>query len=152
MKKIIKFLDKHRFILILLILLIISILFIGINSFIFLNHRFQKLNCTTKIDDKFCYYKNTKIYINPEEERDNIFKEKETELKALKEKFKLPDFNYYTSYFYEVTSLLNYNETDEEEDIYEFYKNFNASYNIDNFYKENTIYYDLFYRYKINLN
>ena len=145
MKRTIKFLDNHRFILIILILLIISILFIGINSFIFLNHKFQKLNCTTQIDDTFCYYNNAKIYINPEREKESIFKEKEKEIKALKEKYKLPDFNYYTS-------LLNFNETDEDEEIYEFFKNFNASYNIDNFYKENTIYYDLFYRYKINLN
>ena len=152
MKKIIKFLDKHRFILILLILLIISILFIGINSFIFLNHKFQKLECIEKIDDTLCYHKNSKIYINPEVEKENIFKAKEKEINALKEKYNLPNFNYYTSYFYEVTSLLNFNETDEDKDIYEFFKNFNASYNIDNFYKENTIYYDLFYRYKINLN
>jgi len=151
MKKIINFLDKHRLILVILILTIISWLFIGINSLIFLNHNFKKLNCTKDLDATYCYNNDFQIYINPEVEKEKIFKEKTAEIKKLKVKYELPEFNYYTSYFYEVTSLLNYNETGENEDLLVFFKNYNNSYNISNFYKANTFYYDIFYHYKINL-
>jgi len=146
---IINFLDKHRFILVLLILLLISIIFIGINSIIFLNHKFQKLECTSELDEIYCYHESFQIYINPEDEKKKIFEEKELEIKNIKEKYNLPEFNFYTSYYYEVASLLNYTETNENEDLLVFFKNYNSSYEISDFYKKNTIYYDLFYHYKI---
>lgn len=149
MRKVIKFLDKHRLILVVLILLLITILFIGINSIIFLNHKFQNLKCTSDLDEIYCYNEDYQIYINPEKEKEKIFNEKEKEIKALKEKYNLPKFNFYTSYYYEVAALLNYNETNENEDLLVFFKNYNTSYEISDFYKKNTIYYDLFYHYKI---
>lgn len=100
----------------------------------------------------YCYNKETKIYRYPEEIKKVIFTEKKDDIKALKEKYKLPDFNFYTSYYYEVASLLNYNETEENKDLLEFFTNYNTSYNLSEFYKENVLYYNLFYRYKINLN
>ena len=151
MKKIISFLDKHRLILIIILLLIISFSFISVKSFIFLNHQFKKLECTNDIDETYCYHKEIKIYKDPEVEKKNVFKEKEATIESLKEKYQLPNFNFYTSYYYEVASLLNFNETDENEDLLTFFTSYNNSYGISNFYKENVFYYDLFYRYKINL-
>lgn len=152
MKKIINFLDSHRLILVILILILISVIFIGTNSFIFLNHKFKNINCTKDIDEVYCYHKDIKIYKNPVEEKIKIFKEKGDEIKELKEKYKLPSFNFYTSYYYEVASLLNYNETEENEELLIFFKNYNASYKIEDFYEKNTFYYGIFYPYKINLN
>lgn len=152
MKKIIKFLDNHRFVLIILVLLLISISFLSIKSIFFLNHKFQNLACTNDIDEMYCYNKETKIYRYPEEIKKVIFTEKKDDIKALKEKYKLPDFNFYTSYYYEVASLLNYNETEENKDLLDFFTYYNTSYNLSEFYKENVLYYNLFYRYKINLN
>lgn len=149
MNKLINYLDKHRLILVLLILLFTAATFIGVNSFIFLKHKFEKLECTSELDETYCYHEIFQIYINPEAEKKNIFKEKELEIKALKAKYKLPEFNFYTSYYYEVASLLNYNETNENEELLVFFKNYNTSYEISNFYKKNTFYYDLFYHYKI---
>lgn len=151
-KKVLNFLDRHRFILIILTIFLIASLFLGINSILFLNHNFKKFNCTQELDETYCYHNDIQIYKDPEKEKKNIFKEKKAEIKKLKEKYKLPEFNFYTSYFYEVTSLLNYNETGENEDLLVFFKNYNTSYNISNFYQENTFYYDLYYHYKINLN
>ena len=152
MKKIIKFLDNHRFVLIILVLLLISISFLSIKSIFFFIYKFQNLACTNDIDEMYCYNKETKIYRYPEEIKKVIFTEKKDDIKALKEKYKLPDFNFYTSYYYEVASLLNYNETEENKDLLEFFTNYNTSYNLSEFYKENVLYYNLFYRYKINLN
>lgn len=152
MKKIINFLDNHRLILVILILFLITITFFCIKSILFLNYKFTNLDCTKNINETYCYYKETKIYINPEVQKEEIFKEKEKDIKILKEKYKLPKFNFYTSYYYEVAALLNYNETNENKDLLEFFTYYNASYNISDFYKENVLYYDLYYRYKINLN
>lgn len=151
MNRIVKFLDNHRFILILLILLFISCLFLSIKSVIFLNHKFKSYRCTESLDETYCYHEGIQIYINPEKEKKNIFKEKKSAIESLQKKYALPEFNYYTSYFYEVASLLNFNETGENEELLVFFKNYNTSYNIGNFYKENTIYYDIFYHYKLNL-
>ena len=88
MSKIIKFLDNHRLILILLILLVVSITFISIKSVIFLNHNFKKLECTNKKDEVYCYHDEKEIYINPEKEKEKIFQEKKVEINNLKKKYK----------------------------------------------------------------
>lgn len=149
MKKIISFLDKHRFILVLLILFLISSIFIGINSLIFLNHKFNSLTCTKDIDETYCYSNDIYIFKNPEEEKNKIFEEEKEKIEALKKKYKLPKFNFYTSYYYEVASLFNFKETDEGEDLLLFFQKYNNSYNIGEFYKKNTFYYGIFYPYKI---
>lgn len=152
MKKVINYLDNHRLILVILILLLIVIAFFSIKTILFLNHKFNNLDCTQDLDETYCYYKETKIFRNPEEKKEDIFKEKKEEINSLKEKYKLPSFNFYTSYYYEIAALLNFNETDENEDLLIFFTTYNASYKIAEYYKKNILYYDLFYRYKINLN
>lgn len=149
MKKIISFLDKHRFILVLLILFVISTTFIGINSFSFLHHKFNNLICTKELDEIYCYNKDMQIFKNPVQEMNRTLEEKKEKVEKFKKKYKLPDFNFYTAYYYEVASLFNFNETGEDEDLLSFFKYYNNSYNIREFYKKNTFYYGIFYPYKI---
>ncbi len=149
MKKVISFLDKHRLILVLLILFLFSITFLSIKSIIFLNHKFTPLSCNKALDETYCFHDNIQILKNPNKDKEKIFKERKKEIKELKKKYKLPEFNYYTSYYYEVASLMHFTETGELEDLATFFKNYNRSYDIVNFYKKNIIYFDLFYRYKV---
>lgn len=148
-KKVINFFDHHRILLVILILFILSISFMGIQSYLFLHHHFEALSCTKKKDETYCYHDDIQIFINPKETKETFFKENEEKIKELRTKYKLPKFNFYTAYYYEVASLMNYNETGENEDLLIFFKNYNRSYNLANFYQENVIYYELFYRYKI---
>jgi len=148
-KKIINFFDHHRLILVCCILIFVASLFIGINSFFFFHHKFTAFTCTSELDDTYCFHEYNQILKNPEESKNTFFKEKASEIKALQKKYKLKEFNFYTTYYYEVASLLNYNETGEGEELYTFFKNYNRSYDIPNFYKKYVIYFDLFYHYKV---
>lgn len=151
-KKLINFLDKHRFLLILLILMFITVIFLSIKSYQFLHHSYKSLTCTEEIDERYCYSQNIKIFKDAESERKAFFKEKEEQIKTLKEKYELPKWNKYTSYYYEVVSLLEYNNSTCEEEIYNFFHIYNNTYEISEFYKDNIFYYDIFYHFKINLN
>lgn len=151
-KKLINFLNNHRVILVLLILLLISILFLSINSYRFLHHTFQNLTCTKKIDDIYCYHENIKIFQNVEKSQETFFKEKEKQIEELKERYDLPKWNKYTSYYYEIASLLDYKYGYCEEELYNFFHIYNNTYKISEFYKDNNFYYDIFYHFKINLN
>lgn len=149
MKRIISFLDKHRIFLALIIILVISLTFIAINSFLFFHHKFKSLTCTDELEDIYCYNNDIQIFKNPNQEKEKIFKEKSEEINNLTQKYKLPKFNFYTSYYYEVAALFNFNETNEGEDLLLFFKYYNNSYSISEFYKNNTFYYEMFYPYKI---
>ena len=60
-KKVVNFFDSHRLFLVLLILLVVVILFLSINSYLFLHHEFKALDCTEEIDEEYCYHNDTKI-------------------------------------------------------------------------------------------
>lgn len=148
-QKIINFLNTHRLILVILILMIISIFFLTIKSVIFLNHKFNAFDCTADLDETYCFHNDIQILIEPERIKEKIFIEKAKEIKELQKDYKLPKFSKYTSYYYEVASLMYFKETGEYEELVTFFKNYNRSYDIVNFYKKNVIYFDLFYHYKI---
>lgn len=149
LKKIINFLDRHRLILVLLILLLISFLFLGINSLLFLYHNFKPLECDKKIEDNYCYHENIKIFVEPEEEKNNFFKNNSKEIKILKETYNLPDFSYHTAYFYSLASELEYNMNEENNKLYDFFATYKNTYDLEKFYKKNIFYYEIFYDYKI---
>lgn len=148
-KKVVKFFDSHRIILVLLTLLILSILFISLKVIIFLNHNFKPLLCTNNIDSVYCYHNEMKIFKEPEDTQKEFFKENKDSINDLIKKYNLPDFNKYTSYYYEVVAMLNYDLTGTNKNLYEFFETYNNTYNIKNFYKTNNFYYEIFYPYKI---
>lgn len=148
-KRVINFFDCHRFVLVLLILLLFSLCFFGIKTFLFFHHDFKSFPCTEKRDNTTCIYQDKVIFVNPEESKEHFFKEKKEEIKKLIKDYHLPAFQFYTSYYYEIASLVNYNETSKGEDLLEFFKVYNNSYDITNYYKENVLFYNLFLPYKI---
>jgi len=148
-KKVINFLDKHRFILVLLILFLISLLFLSFNSIRFLSHDFKNLNCTKKIDNKYCYNNDNKIFINGKVEQKTFFEKNKKQINKLKKDYDLPEFNNYTSYYYEVASLLEYNSLNNKKELYNFFDIYNNTYNIESFYLKNSFYYEIFYPYKV---
>lgn len=148
-QKIINFLNNHRLILVILILTLISLTFLTIKSIVFLHHKFNSFNCTQELDETHCFHNDIQILIEPEKTKEKVFKEKSKEIKELQQNYKLPKFSKYTSYYYEVASLMYFKETGEYEELVTFFKNYNRSYDIVNFYKKNVIYFDLFYHYKI---
>ena len=89
LKKIINYFDHYRIVLIFVILLIITLLFLGINSYLFLHHDFIALTCTEELDDEYCYHDEIKILINPEESKNNFFEKYDDEIKMLQEKYNL---------------------------------------------------------------
>lgn len=151
-KRIINFLDRHRVFLVFLILLIITILFFTINSILFFSHSFKSSSCTENIDEVYCFHNDNKIFKNAESERKKFFKESKEKIDNLKENYDLPDWNKYTSYYYEIVALLNFNNKGTDEELYNFFHIYNNTYDITNFYKKYNFYYDIFYHYKINLN
>lgn len=151
-KKVISFFDRHRFILILTILFVIASIFLLINSLIFLNYEFKALECTKKIDDTYCYHNDTKILVDASESLKEFFNTYEEELNNLKKNFELPEFNYYTAYYYEKVALVNYEKNSEGEELYNFLQTYNRTYNIEAHYQKNNFYYEIFKPYKIPLN
>ena len=123
-------------------------MFLSIKSIIFLNHDFKELKCTKKIDKTYCYYNDIKIYKNAEKERINFFEENKEKINYLIKEYKLPEFNKYTSYYYEVVSLIDI-DLNQNEDLYNFFEIYNNSYNIEEFYMKNNLYFEIFYPYKI---
>ncbi len=149
MKKIINFLDNHRLILVLLILLIISILFLSINSIIFLNHKFTALECTKDIDKEYCFHNDIKIFKDPNKIKENFFKENKKDIETLKKKYNLPDFNNYTAFYYNLAASIAYNMDKDNEKLLDFFSIYSNTYNLNEFYEKNNLYYDIFYHYKI---
>lgn len=149
LKTIIKFLDNHRLILVLLILFIISSLFLGINSLMFLNHNFKPLECTSNEDENYCYNNELKIFKNPTSSQKEFFETKKEEIAKLKNDYDLPEFNYYSAYYYEEASRLEVINTGNEE-LFNFFNVFSNTYNLKKFYQKNNLYFDIFYKYKID--
>lgn len=149
MKRIINTLDKHRILLILLILLVFVFLFVGIRSYIFFHHSFKKLECTSEIDDIYCMNGDNKIYKDPKAYQEQFFKEKESELRELKNSYQLPEFTIYTAYYYETASLIDYKFNSKNKDLYSFLKTYDDTYQLENFYKKNSFFYDIYYPYHL---
>lgn len=151
-KKIINFFDRHRLILVLTILFIIAFIFLLINSLIFLNYKFKPLECTKEIDETYCCHNDIKIFADASTSKKKFFKTHEKEINNLKEIYELPEFNYYTSYYYEKVALVNYEKNDEGEELYNFFLMYNKTYNLEAYYQKNNFYYEIFKPYKIPLN
>lgn len=150
MKKVIKFLDNHRFILVVIILILIIIIFVSFEIISFFNYNFNKIDCTSNIDDVYCYNRDTIIFKNPEEERKQFFALYKEQIDKLITNYNLPKYDFYTSYYYEVAALLDYEQTNENKVVYDFFKIYNDTYQILAFYKKNILWFDIFYHYKVN--
>lgn len=148
MQKIINYLDNHRLILVILILLVISIIFFSYKSYSFLHHEFKSLDCEDKIDDIYCKNNGLIILIEPEEEKNKIFKDYKKEIEKLKKDYNLKDFSFYTVYQYKVASEFNYYNGGKEE-LYNFFTYYINTYNIEEFYHKNEFYFEIFYNYKL---
>ena len=148
-RKIINFLDNHRLILALTMLIILTFIFLIVTAFIFLNYDFKPLNCTKNIDATTCYHDNTIILKNPEETKNTIFKEHQEELNTLTKTYNLPEFNSYTAYFYKEIANLDYTKNKRNETLSLFFTHYSNTYNLDNFYQTNSLFYEIFYPYKI---
>ena len=66
------------------------------------------------------------------------------------EKYNLDEFNNYTAYYYLVASRLHYETNEEYKILVEFFEAYTNTYNMEKFYFDNTIYFNMFYPYKIN--
>ncbi len=151
-KNTVDFLDKHRLILIIIILAFIVLIFISIKSFMFLHHEFRPLKCTSNNDLNTCYHNADLIFFNPDEALKSFLGNKKEEIKNLKEKYRLPEFNFYTAYYYEIASEADFKLKNGEEELYIFFKQFNNTYNLKEFYLENTFYFNIFYYFRISIN
>ena len=149
-KRVVNFLNRHRFLLIIIALLIITILFIGINSILFFHHQFNKLTCTKELDEEYCYHENTKIFINPLNSKDIFFEKYADEITQLINEYNLDEFNNYTAYYYYYASKINYEKNNEYKILLDFFKTYIDTYNIEEFYMENNFFFNIFYNYKIN--
>lgn len=149
-KKITSFLDKHRLLLILLILIFIVIIFFSINIYLFFHHNFKALNCTKNIDETYCYHENIKILVNAEETKKEFFNKYDKVIRELKTKYNLDEFNFYTAYYYLTASKLHYETNNEYKILQIFFESYINTYDIENFYFKNSLYFELFYNYKIN--
>ena len=149
-KRIVNFFDKHRIFLVLFILLIIVILFLGVNSYFFLNHKFMPLNCTKEINEEYCYHNEVEILKDPESSKEAFFEKYSDEIEELEETYNLDEFNFYTAYYYLVASRLHYDMNEEYKILVEFFERYANTYNLEEFYFDNTLYFNMFYPYKIN--
>lgn len=148
-KRIIDFLNRHRLILILVILIFIVIIFLAAKTILFFSHNFQALSCTEEIDDEYCYYEDTIIFVDPNASKEAFFARYDEEVAALEEEYSLPEFNYYTAYYYLVAARLNYSTKEEYKIFQNFFEVYANTYNIEEFYLQNSFYFNLFYPYKI---
>lgn len=149
-KKLINFFDHHRLLLVLFLLLLIVIIFLGVNSYFFFHHDFKAFPCTEEIDDEYCYYENTKIFSNPEESKNKFFEQYQDEIENLQEEYHLKDFSFYTAYYYAIAAQLNYKITGEYKVLEDFFETYVNTYDLEDFYKEQSFYFNLYYRFKIN--
>ncbi len=148
MKKIINYLDKHRFILVIGILIIICIIFLGIKTLIFYNHKFKELKCDNDTIEVYCENKNKIILNNSKKALKEFEKENKKEINKLKQDYELPDFNNFTAYFYKVASELDYYNSHEDK-LSNFYLAYSNTYDLEKFYYDNIFMYEILYNYKI---
>ena len=91
-----------------------------------------------------------KILVEPEGSKETFFTEYQEEIEALKKKYRLDDFNFYTAYYYQVVSDLEYELTGENKELKDFFEVYANTYDLENYYLKNNLYFRWFYRYKIN--
>ena len=149
MQKTIKFLDNHRFILVIIILFIISLLFFSIKTYLFFHHDFEVRTCSSPLDSEYCYYEDLIILKNPEEYKEKFFLKYKDEISTLKENYNLDEFNHYTAYYYDVAAHLQYEISQEYKVLSNFFKAYTNTYDLENFYLENNFYFNIFYHYNI---
>lgn len=147
-KKIINFFDNHRLVLIITILFIICLLFFSIKTYLFFHYDFSNYPCDEQIDKEYCSHNDITILINPEKAKNTFFKEHAEKIQELKEEYNLPDFNFYTAYYYQIAAQLNYYNNNEEE-LLNFFTTYVNTYDLQNFYLQNTLFFEIFYNYKI---
>lgn len=148
-KNIINFFDHHRLILILIILLLASIIFLGLNSFIFLHHDFIALECDNTIDEIYCETNNVIILQNASKSVKQFFKDNQKEIDDLKETYSLNEFNNYTAYYYYTAAKIDYNINPDNDTLYSFFSAYINTYDLENFYLKNNFYFQIFYPYKL---
>lgn len=144
LKKIINFFDTHRVVLVFTVLLLISLVFLSIKSYQFLNHDFKPVECTKEIDNTYCYHNDLEILKEPEKYKLEFFKKNKESVNDLKKVYDLREFGYYTAYYYEVASSLY-----KDEELYEFFSKYSNTYMLEDFYLKNSLYFELFYNYKL---
>ena len=149
-KKVINFLDNHRLILALTMLLFLTLIFLLVAIFIFFHYNFKPLDCTKDIDDNLCFHDNIEILKEPDSYKNNIFKEYSSEINSLIKNYNLPEFNKYTAYYYKEVANLDYNKYKRNETLALFFTHYSNTYNLDNFYQTNNLFYEIFYPYKID--
>ncbi len=148
-KKISNFLDKHRLILVLSVLLLISLIFILVNLYIFFHYKFEALECPVNTKEETCINKDITILKEPEKKREEIFKEYEDNILELKEEYNLPDFNFYTAYYYTLASNIDYTKNERNITLNQFFNDYSNTYKLDEFYKNNNLFYQIFLPYKV---
>lgn len=151
-KRIINFFDNHRITLVILILFLITLAFVSIKSYLFLHHDFIPLNCMSNINDEICNHNNMIIFTNPEKSKSAFFAQYNPEINKLQETYNLPEFNYYTAYYYELVSEIDYKLKNGREELYTFFNQFSNTYSLNDFYLKNTLYFDIFYYFRISIN
>ena len=148
-RKVSNFLDKHRLILVLVILFLFSLIFIGTSLGLFFTHNFDNLKCEKNVDDNICLNNNLEILKKPEEVKKEIFLEYKNSIESLKEEYNLPKFNYYTAYYYTLASNLDYSKNKRNMTLNEFFNLYSNTYNLETFYKNNNLFYQIFFPYKL---
>ena len=78
-----------------------------------------------------------------------VFKEYEGEIKELVKEYDLPEFNFYTAYYYELASNFDYQKNKRNETLNKYFKIYSNTYNLEKFYKKNNLFFRIFYPYKI---
>lgn len=132
-----------------IILLVVSLVFMGVNLYIFFNYNFEELSCTKNINEDICYNDKKEILKDPENEKKKIFKEYKDNIEILKKEYKLPDFNLYTAYYYSLASNMDYTMYKRNESLNNFFNDYSNTYNLEEFYKNNTLFYQIFLPYKM---
>lgn len=150
-QKVVKFLDKHRLLLVLIILAVVVIVFLGVNILCFKFHQFKPRLCTENIDGVYCFSKGAKVFVKPEAIKKTFFKENKELIKDLVQRFELPEFNNYTAYYYKVTSEIYAGMTGDDK-LYEFFNTYSVTYDLYHFYIDYSIYFDMFYPFKIKID
>ena len=145
----INFLNKHRFLLVISILFLIVICFIIIKLIIFKTYHFKPYTCTSMVDENTCLYNNITILKEPTKYKDKIFKEYENYINDLITEYNLPEFNNYTAYLYLLASNYDYSLTNRNETLNMFFNYYVNTYNLKEFYQKNTLFYDIFYPFKL---
>ena len=111
-----------------IILLVVSLVFMGVNLYIFFNYNFEELSCTKNINEDICYNDKKEILKDPENEKKKIFKEYKDNIEI---------------------SKMDYTMYKRNESLNNFFNDYSNTYNLEEFYKNNTLFYQIFLPYKM---